>query len=186
MGNPLRNAMVYLGLAEEQEQDSRDRHTAQTDRVVDHDHVVTERSRAATAPSQEPGRPAYSEPEHHAPVTPITKAANPNPAPTPKPAPPKSPVGAMNEILTVHPKAYDKDAQLIAESFRDGVPVIMNLSQMTDSDARRIIDFASGLTQGLNGRIERVTNRVFLLTPEHVNVHGEDQAAPSEDPTFFA
>jgi cell division inhibitor SepF len=92
----------------------------------------------------------------------------------------------MNEILTVHPKAYDKDAQLIAESFRDGIPVIMNLSQMTDADARRIIDFASGLTQGLNGRIERVTNRVFLLTPENVNVHGDDQHGRQDDPTFFA
>ena len=70
----------------------------------------------------------------------------------------------MNEILTVHPREY-KDAQAIAESFRDGIPVIINLSQMTEADARRLVDFASGLSQGLYGKIERVTNKVFLLVP---------------------
>lgn len=178
MANPLRNAMVYLGLAEERDEDlatseSRERRQAMPTENVE------------PAPRQE--RPA--------PVTPINRAAaehvESKPSGTSRPAPTSSApipsaVGAMNEILTVHPKAYDKDAQLIAESFRDGIPVIMNLSQMTDADARRIIDFASGLTQGLLGKIERVTNRVFLLTPEHVNVHGDDRKAAAEDPTFFA
>jgi len=170
MANPLRNAMVYLGLAEEQEETT----------------VTTASSRpstaAAPAPAQTDRVDAVQEQEFSAPVTPIKPSVTP--APAPKPSTPA--VGAMNEILTVHPKAYDKDAQLIAESFRDGVPVIMNLSQMTDADARRIIDFASGLTQGLNGRIERVTNRVFLLTPENVNVHGDEHHARNDDPTFFA
>jgi cell division inhibitor SepF len=79
--------------------------------------------------------------------------------------------GAVNEILTVHPKQY-RDAQLIAESFREGVPVIINLSQMSDADARRLIDFASGLSLGLYGRIERVTSKVFLLSPENIAVSG--------------
>ena len=70
----------------------------------------------------------------------------------------------MNEILTVHPRQY-RDAQVIAETFREGVPVIMNLSQMSEPDAKRLIDFASGLSQGLYGKIERVTNKVFLLSP---------------------
>ena len=82
----------------------------------------------------------------------------------------------MNEILTVHPRQY-KDAQAIAESFREGVPVIINLSQMTEADARRLIDFASGLSQGLYGKIERVTNKVFLLSPAHVAVSGETTTA---------
>lgn len=173
MANPLRNAMVYLGLAEEQEE---------------HQSAPEARERQQAMPTEnvEP----TPRPERPAPVTPINRAAaehtDAKPAPRPKSVPAPSAVGAMNEILTVHPKAYDKDAQLIAESFRDGVPVIMNLSQMTDADARRIIDFASGLTQGLLGKIERVTNRVFLLTPEHVNVHGDETGAASEDPTFFA
>jgi cell division inhibitor SepF len=85
----------------------------------------------------------------------------------------------MNEILTVHPRQY-RDAQTIAESFREGVPVIMNLSQMTEPDARRLIDFASGLSQGLYGKIERVTNKVFLLSPEHVAVSGEQAEVDSD------
>ena len=85
----------------------------------------------------------------------------------------------MNEILTVHPKQY-RDAQLIAESFREGVPVIINLSQMSDADARRLIDFASGLSLGLYGRIERVTSKVFLLSPENIAVSGDGAIAQAD------
>ncbi|GAA1252566.1 cell division inhibitor SepF [Microbacterium phyllosphaerae] len=87
--------------------------------------------------------------------------------------------GAVNEILTVHPKQY-RDAQLIAESFREGVPVIINLSQMSDADARRLIDFASGLSLGLYGRIERVTSKVFLLSPENIAVSGHGGIAHAD------
>ena len=91
----------------------------------------------------------------------------------------------MNEIVTVHPKQY-ADAKVIAENFREGVPVIMNLSQMTETDARRLIDFASGLSQGLFGKIERVTSKVFLLSPAHVAVSGDAAAETAEvDTTFF-
>ena len=75
----------------------------------------------------------------------------------------------VNEILTVHPKKYE-DAKLVAETFRDGIPVIMNLSQMSETEARRLVDFSSGLTQGLYGHIERVTPKVFLLSPSHIQV----------------
>lgn len=94
-------------------------------------------------------------------------------------------VSDMNEIVTVHPKQYS-DAKVIAENFREGVPVIMNLSQMTETDARRLIDFASGLSQGLFGKIERVTSKVFLLSPAHVAVSGDAAADTAEvDTTFF-
>ena len=90
-----------------------------------------------------------------------------------------APAGSMNEILTVHPRQY-RDAQLIAQTFREGVPVIVNLSQMSAPDAKRLIDFACGLTEGLYGKIERVTNQVFLLSPEHVAVSGEQGEVESE------
>ena len=94
-------------------------------------------------------------------------------------------VSDMNEIVTVHPKQYS-DAKVIAENFREGVPVIMNLSQMTETDARRLIDFASGLSQGLFGKIERVTSKVFLLSPAHVAVSGDAAAETAEvDTPFF-
>ncbi|HAM27276.1 MAG TPA: cell division protein SepF [Microbacteriaceae bacterium] len=111
-----------------------------------------------------------------APVTPLRRA----------PSQRSSAPSDMNEILTVHPRQY-KDAQVIAESFRDGIPVIINLSQMSEPEARRLIDFASGLSQGLYGKIERVTSKVFLLSPAHVAVSG-DQAdvEPDVDASFFA
>jgi cell division inhibitor SepF len=78
-------------------------------------------------------------------------------------------------ITTLHPHSYN-DARAIGEHFRTGTPVIMNLTEMDDGDAKRLVDFAAGLIFGLHGRIERVTNKVFLLSPEHVEVTAEDRA----------
>lgn len=80
----------------------------------------------------------------------------------------------LSRIVTVHPRTYN-EARTIGEHFRDGVPVIMNVSDMDDADAKRLIDFAAGLTFGLRGTIEKVTNRVFLLSPPNVNVTAEDK-----------
>ncbi|MFC5501508.1 cell division protein SepF [Lysinimonas soli] len=125
---------------------------------------------------QAPVAPVVSAPPGtRAPVTPLRR-----PVATRHTAP-----AGMNEILTVHPRQY-RDAQTIAESFREGVPVIMNLSQMSEPDARRLIDFASGLSQGLYGKIERVTNKVFLLSPEHVAVSGDQAEVETDvDAGFF-
>jgi cell division inhibitor SepF len=80
----------------------------------------------------------------------------------------------MSRIITVHPRTYN-EARVIGEHFRDGVPVIMNLSEMEDVDAKRLVDFAAGLIFGLRGTIERVTSKVFLLSPPNVNVTAEDK-----------
>lgn len=156
MSNPLKKTMVFLGLAEE---------------------GLEEEPVAQAAPEREPAPSAQA-------------AAKPTQAPRPAVAPLRrvTPVRnqapqAMNEIFTVHPTAY-RDAQVIAESFRDGIPVIMNLSRMSDDEAKRLIDFSSGLTLGLNGRIERVTSKIFLLTPEHIEV-GSDEPASEADGSFF-
>ena len=85
----------------------------------------------------------------------------------------------MRQITTVHPRSYN-DAKLIGESFRSGIPVIMNFTDMGEADAKRLVDFSAGLVFGLHGSIERVTNKVFLLTPVNVQVIGDD-AAPGED-----
>jgi len=88
-------------------------------------------------------------------------------------------VGALNRITTIHPRTYN-EAKNIGESFREGTPVIMNLSDMDDSDAKRLVDFAAGLVFGLHGQIERVTSKVFLLSPAHVEVSAEEgPAAPT-------
>lgn len=80
----------------------------------------------------------------------------------------------LSRIITVHPRTYN-EARTIGEHFRDGVPVIMNLSEMEDVDAKRLVDFAAGLIFGLHGTIERVTSKVFLLSPQNVNVTAEDK-----------
>jgi cell division inhibitor SepF len=80
----------------------------------------------------------------------------------------------MSRIMTVHPRTYN-EARIVGEHFRDGVPVIMNLSDMEDVDAKRLVDFAAGLIFGLRGSIERVTSKVFLLSPLDVTVAAEDK-----------
>lgn len=148
MANPLRKTMVYLGLADEEYDDT------------------------PMAPAA-PAAPAAARP---AAVTPLRRPA----------ATSKHQAAGMNEILTVNPRQF-RDAQSISEAFREGVPVIMNLSDMTDADARRLIDFCGGLASGLYGKIERVTSKVFLLSPEHVAVSGE-QGEPEAEVSagFFA
>jgi cell division inhibitor SepF len=86
-------------------------------------------------------------------------------------------------ITTLHPRTYN-EARTIGEHFRAGTPVIMNLSEMDDADAKRLVDFAAGLTFGLHGRIERVTAKVFLLSPHNVTVTAQDKARIA-DGAFF-
>ncbi|HEY0486141.1 MAG TPA: cell division protein SepF [Mycobacteriales bacterium] len=86
-------------------------------------------------------------------------------------------------ITTLHPTTYN-EARTIGEHFREGVPVIMNLTEMDESDAKRLVDFAAGLAFGLRGSIERVTNRVFLLSPANVSVTAEDKAKIAEGGFF--
>lgn len=176
MANPLRNAMVYLGLAEEDEEQYNAPHQSTPAANSSRPERAERFDRQERAEWQER---AEAEEQAPAPVTPINPSASHQPMPNPV-------ASEMNEILTVNPKAY-KDAQVIAEHFRDGVPVIINLSQMEDAEARRLIDFASGLSQGLYGKIERVTNRVFLLSPHHVAVNTEQQRdGAAQEASFFA
>lgn len=80
-------------------------------------------------------------------------------------------------IATITPDGF-RDARGIGELFRDGVPVIVNLTSMESADAKRVVDFAAGLTFGLHGSIERVATRVFLLTPaDYKIVSGEERRA---------
>lgn len=81
-------------------------------------------------------------------------------------------VSDFYRITTLHPRTYN-DARRIGEEFREGIPVIMNLTDMDDIDAKRLVDFAAGLVFGCRGTIERVTNKVFLLSPVNVDVAAE-------------
>ena len=164
MSNPLKKTMVFLGLAEEE---------------LEEQNAAAQQQKAPAAARATPAA-ASAKPEPVRPATPQRASVTPLRRVTPTKQPVQQP---MNEILTVHPTEY-KDAKVIAESFREGVPVIINLSRMGEGDAKRLIDFASGLTMGLHGRIERVTSKVFLLSPEHIEVGSED-SRQNDSGSFF-
>ncbi|GAA3397263.1 cell division protein SepF [Streptomyces roseoviridis] len=86
-------------------------------------------------------------------------------------------------IATVSPDGF-RDARGIGELFRDGVPVIVNLTAMEPNDAKRVVDFAAGLAFGLRGSIERVATRVFLLTPADTEIVSGESAGRSQDGFF--
>lgn len=122
----------------------------------------------------------YDEPEapmaneHEAQVTPIRQST------------PRAARGSeLRRITTVHPRSYN-DARTIGEAFRAGTPVIMNLTDMNDADAKRLVDFSAGLIFGLHGALERVTSKVFLLSPANVEIAGEEPSAGARsNPDFY-
>ena len=121
------------------------------------------------------------EPQAARPPVPSARAAydaDADPTENGRPAPVRE-TADLTRITTLHPRTYN-EARTIGEHFREGTPVIMNLSEMVDSDAKRLVDFAAGLIFGLRGSIDRVTNRVFLLSPASVEVTAEDKARIAE------
>jgi cell division inhibitor SepF len=97
--------------------------------------------------------------------------------PRPEPAAPSSyPLG---RIVTLHPTSYN-EARGIGEAYREGTPVIMNLTEMDDADAKRLVDFAAGLAFALRGSIDKVTNKVFLISPPNVDPSAEDKRRIAE------
>lgn len=168
----LRKTLVYLGLADD----------AYDDELVAEDEVVEDarpRSSEATidrASERGPGRgmerlmETTRSGDRRATVTPLPHVVGAQ--------------GPMHRITAVHPRSYN-DARVIGEHFRDGVPVIMNLSDMDDADAKRLVDFAAGLVYGLQGVVERVTTKVFLLSPATVEVTNETQEPAGSPMGFF-
>ena len=146
MAGALRKTMVYLGLAEDQ------------GRYDDeYDEGYEDHTEPADVPDHR-GAEVTHLPTRHA-VTHVVRSPE---------------AGGISRITTIHPRTYN-EAKNIGESFRDGTPVIMNLSDMDDADAKRLVDFSAGLIFGLHGAIERVTNKVFLLSPPNVTVSTEDK-----------
>lgn len=153
MAGALRKTMLYLGLADDR---------------GEHEEYFDEYD--GDAPMEH-----HEHQEHEAQVTPLRPtrvSAVPQPAASHE----------LRRITTIHPRSYN-DARKIGEAFREGTPVIMNLTDMDDADAKRLVDFSAGLIFGLHGAIERVTNKVFLLSPSHVEVSGE--ADPASRAGFY-
>lgn len=160
MAGALRKAMVYIGLAEED------------DRYDDEgyaDEHASREERSVRERQEERGAEVMQLPQRHTPVARVVRETE---------------VGALTRITTIHPRTYN-EAKNIGEAFREGTPVIMNLTDMDDSDAKRLVDFAAGLIFGLHGDIERVTSKVFLLSPSHVEVTSEEAEPPRQPRGFF-
>ena len=157
MAGALRKTMVYLGLAEDDRYD---------DDVYDEYEDETSARRDGQLhgahPAREQGYRETGAQVTQMPQRPLARVV------------PSSPVEELQRITTIHPRTYN-EAKTIGESFREGIPVIMNLSDMEDADAKRLVDFAAGLTFGLHGSIERVTPKVFLLSPHNVSVTAADK-----------
>jgi cell division inhibitor SepF len=179
MAGALRKTMIYLGLADgdehyESEQVELPERTGapESERAEREEREVREDRRAERAEAA----PAVLKPvpeEYRAPVTPIKRAPST-----------REESSVLRQITTVHPRSYN-DAKIIGESFRDGIPVIMNVTDMGEADAKRLVDFSAGLVFGLHGSIERVTNKVFLLSPSTIEVLGEDRKATDQQVTVF-
>jgi cell division inhibitor SepF len=155
----MRKMGVYLGLLEDAEGE-----------YVDADSEFDEPARRAD--SEQAARPVANLAERRRPTSEGAPAARPTTS-----------VAPMSRITTLHPRTYN-EARVIGENFRDGVPVIMNLSEMDDTDAKRLVDFAAGLVFSVRGTIERVTNKVFLLSPPNVSVAAEDKQRMAENGFF--
>ncbi|MEV4193178.1 cell division protein SepF [Streptomyces toxytricini] len=199
MAGAMRKMAVYLGLVEDDRYDNpgydpddefepepepeRDRRRQQP---AHQPPVADEPVRVAQPPAQrepvpspvESGRPARIAPV--ASITPERTNLEKNaPVIMPKVVSEREPY----RITTLHPRTYN-EARTIGEHFREGTPVIMNLTEMDDTDAKRLVDFAAGLVFGLHGSIERVTQKVFLLSPANVDVTAEDKARIAEGGFF--
>ena len=161
MGSAMRKMGVYLGLLEDTER-------------YDDEYYDEYDERTQRGAVEEAARPA--------PVANISERRRPA-APQPHAAP-QGVVAELSRITTLHPRTYN-EARTVGENFREGVPVIMNLSEMDDADAKRLVDFAAGLVFAVRGTIERVTNKVFLLSPPNVSVAAEDKQRIADAGGFF-
>jgi len=203
----MRKMAVYLGLLEDdgydgQGYDADDEdygpepeplRTGPTEEMPQQRERERDRERIAAAPAPAPPAPAAVSSAAVAPIRPEPPRMAPVSSITPerrhveKSAPVIMPKAASERepyrITTLHPRTYN-EARTIGEHFREGTPVIMNLTEMDDIDAKRLVDFAAGLVFGLHGSIERVTQKVFLLSPANVDVTAEDKARIAEGGFF--
>jgi cell division inhibitor SepF len=165
MAGAMRKAMVYLGLVEDEDRYDYDDYDEMTGTDGDASRAASGGSRSL-APLREDTRGSVATMTERRPQVGVASS-----------------VRSFDRITTIHPRTYN-EAKQIGESFRENTPVIMNLSDMDDSDAKRLVDFAAGLVFGLRGTIERVTNKVFLLSPANVTVTAEDKARMAESGFF--
>ncbi|MCI1832245.1 MAG: cell division protein SepF [Bifidobacterium sp.] len=157
MAGFMKNAMSYLGMTDVADDDDDFAEDGDsTESKFDSDHTVTPMASST-------GAAASAQP---------SRDTNPF-------------KGRVSRITTIHPKSYE-DAQLVGRAIRDGVPVVLNLTGVSEAVAYRIVDFSAGVVFGVRGSIERVTPRVFLLSPAQVNIKVEEPQPSNSAHDLFA
>jgi cell division inhibitor SepF len=185
LGDLWNRTLVYFGIAEDEEYWDEDGYATNEElertyserqranvrrlpqsRPDEYDDWTSSRSNAAAGRSERPPAAAVAPAVE---TRPRRLAAAPSPS---------------VRVHLVIPRSFN-DAQQIADKFKDAIPVILNL-QTTDSElSKRLIDFSSGLTYALNGGMQRVADKVFLLTPRNVEVSAEERARMLERGGFY-
>lgn len=165
MPSTWKKMAAYLGLVEEYDDEYVD--------AADEPPPPPPRQRPAPPPE-----PARSEPSNVRRIAPARSESSSAPAGSPPPSSSVRPVPSAKVHVT-DPVTFN-DVEEVGDRFRNGIPVIMNLQGASEGVAKRVLDFASGLIYGLDGRIERVGDRVFLLTPMGIEVSSEERRRLSE------
>src|SRR3954471_6684979 len=189
MSGALRKMGVYLGLVEDGERYNAryddtydDEYDEDDDEAVEGDARSAAEPVAGSSPEPEPapaGRESR-EPREHREDRPDQSGATVSKFPDRRGVAPSPEVTELARITTVHPRSYN-EARVIGEHFRDGTPVIMNLTEMDHADAKRLVDFAAGLIFCCRGSIERITTKVFLVCPPNVTVAAEEKEKIAAD-----
>ena len=163
---------LMLGLSDEPEYDDYEPEPQQPERVVARERT---RPTAQTSNVHTVSTVSSEEPSGLGPVRPISGSGSSTVRPQVRPVP----LTANAKPHVVVPESFNQ-AQSVADSYKLGRPVVMNLQQADRDLARRLIDFASGLCYGLGGQMERVANQVYLLTPTGVEVSGDERRRLAE------
>ncbi len=164
--------LVYFGIAEEEDWDE----DYVTDEDIQRSYAERPNVRRLAPRRRDRDFDDWTEPEPQRTSAPDRTAVQPRVAALPSPA--------SVRVHLVIPRSFN-DAQQIADKFKEAIPVILNLQSSDQDLSKRLIDFASGLTYALDGGMQRVADKVFLLTPRNVEVSAEERARLLERGGFF-
>jgi cell division inhibitor SepF len=157
--------LVYFGIAEEDDWDE--------EGYVSEDELANEKVHRLPARSRHDYDDDWTDPEPDAQRTSILRPRGSSQRPVRNLQPVQGP--GASRVHLILPRSFN-DAQQVADRFKNGVPVILNLQSADSELSKRLIDFASGLTYALDGGMQRIADKVFLLTPSDVELSAEDRA----------
>jgi cell division inhibitor SepF len=179
LGDLWNRTLVYFGIAEEDDYWDEDGYV--TNEELERTYTDRERANVRRLPRRRQEEfDDWTSGEQAAARAPAAREAAPSGRPRRLEAAP----GPAVRVHLVIPRSFN-DAQQIADKFKDAIPVILNLQSTDQELSKRLIDFTSGLTYALNGGMQRVADKVFLLTPRNVEVSAEERARILERGGFF-